>query len=68
METYRRSLVKAILWTLLGFAAMSLVGLIMTGSGAVGGMIALVNTALGLACYLLYERLWSRIRWGRLHV
>lgn len=65
METARRSWVKAGLWNLIGFSSMCLVGLIMTGSVAVGGAMALVNTALGFAFYVVYERVWARIDWGR---
>ncbi|WP_438616676.1 DUF2061 domain-containing protein [Parasedimentitalea maritima] len=47
---------------------MALVGFLATGSAAIGGVIALTNTVIGFSCYLLYERIWSRIRWGRHHV
>lgn len=67
MDTKARTLVKAVVWNALGLAVMSLVGLIMTGSVAVGGTIAVINTLLGLTMYVAYERLWTRIRWGRLH-
>ena len=67
METRRRTLVKAIVWNVIGLSVMSLVGLVMTGSMKVGGTIALVNTIIGLSTYILYERVWSRIAWGRLH-
>jgi len=65
METRRRTLVKAIIWNLIGLASMYIVGYLATGSVAVGGSIAVVNTVLGLCCYLVYERVWTRIRWGR---
>ncbi len=67
METRRRTLVKAIVWNVIGLSVMCLVGLVMTGSMKVGGTIALVNTIIGLSTYILYERVWSRIAWGRLH-
>jgi uncharacterized membrane protein len=67
METARRTLVKAVLWNALGLVVMGVVGLVMTGSAALGGAMAVLNTAIGLACYIVYERIWSRIRWGRLH-
>jgi len=67
METRRRTLVKALVWNAMGLAMMSLVGLIMTGSAFVGGTIAVINTAIGLTMYVLYERVWSAITWGRLH-
>ena len=31
----------------------------------VGGAMALINTAIGFTLYLVYERVWSRVRWGR---
>mgnify|MGYP001804693641 CR=1 FL=1 len=65
MDTQARIWVKAILWQVIGFAVMSVVGFMMTGSVAVGGTIALINCAVGFATYILYERLWSRVRWGR---
>ncbi|MDF1716368.1 MAG: DUF2061 domain-containing protein [Antarcticimicrobium sp.] len=65
METRGRSLVKAVIWNLIGLAVMALVGLAATGSAAVGGAMALINTAVGLVMYLLYERIWANIRWGR---
>ncbi|PCJ10573.1 MAG: hypothetical protein COB16_00770 [Rhodobacteraceae bacterium] len=68
METRTRSLVKALIWNIIGLASMALVGFLATGSVAVGGAIALINTAIGFTLYLLYERLWSRICWGRSHV
>lgn len=65
METRRRSLVKAVIWNLMGLASMTLVGVVATGSAAVGGSLALVNTAIGLTLYVLYERIWAGIHWGR---
>ncbi|WP_298675274.1 DUF2061 domain-containing protein [uncultured Lentibacter sp.] len=67
MDSRRRTFTKAVLWNLLGFAVMSLVGFVATGSFATGGAIALVNTCLGFAMYFGYERLWARISWGRVH-
>lgn len=68
METRTRSLVKALIWNVIGLVSMALVGFLATGSAAVGGAMALINTFIGFVLYLLYERLWSRVRWGRGHV
>jgi uncharacterized membrane protein len=65
MDTRKRTLLKAVLWNLLGLLMMVLVGFAMTGSVALGGAMALTNTLIGLICYVLYERIWSRIAWGR---
>ena len=67
METRARTLVKAILWNIMGLIVMSLVGLAMTGSVAVGGAMAVINTAIGLSVYFVYERVWANISWGRAH-
>jgi len=68
METPRRSLLKAVIWNIIGLICMSLVGLVATGSVALGGAMAFVNAAMGFALYLVYERIWARISWGRHHV
>ncbi|WP_425043642.1 DUF2061 domain-containing protein [Primorskyibacter sp. S87] len=65
METRCRSLVKAVIWNMMGLCVMTLVGLIATGSAALGGTLAVVNTLIGLTLYVVYERIWSGIRWGR---
>ena len=66
MESRVRSLVKAICWQMLGLLTMSLIGLAVTGSLALGGMLAGINAAVGLAAYLAHERVWANVRWGRL--
>ena len=67
METRVRSIVKAVIWNVIGLTVMALVGLVVTGSLAVGGMMAVINTALGFVTYVIYERVWARIHWGRSH-
>ena len=64
MESNTRSLVKAVLWTLMGFVMMIGVGYASTGSIALGSGMALANSTLGLVSYVIYERVWSRISWG----
>ncbi len=65
METRTRTLVKAVLWNLLGLTVMMLVGAVATGSFTVGGAMAVVNASLGFVCYFIYERVWANIAWGR---
>lgn len=67
MESSRRTMLKAVLWNLLGLTVMSLVGLVLTGSAAIGGAMAVINTAIGFVTYVIYERIWARISWGRQH-
>jgi uncharacterized membrane protein len=65
MDSGKRTLLKAILWQALGLVSMALVGLWVTGSAMAGGVIAVANTVIGFVCYVVYERVWARIRWGR---
>ena len=65
METPKRSIVKAVIWNVIGLLSMAMVGLWATGSLAMGGKMAAINTAIGLSCYVIYERVWARVSWGR---
>ena len=66
MDTATRTFVKSLLWATIGFLTMALVGLAATGSFVTGGAMAAVNTLIGLVSYVIYERVWARVRWGRL--
>jgi len=66
VDTRRRTWIKAVFWNLLGLIVMSLVGFVATGSFAVGGMMALVNTCVGFLMYIIYERFWAGVAWGRI--
>lgn len=67
METRARTVVKSLVWSAIGVAVMVTVGVLTTGSWSAGGAMALINAAIGLLLYGLYERIWAGIRWG-LHV
>lgn len=65
METRARTLVKSVVWTLMGVVVMAAVGFAFTGSLIAGGGMAVVNAVIGFLTYLVYERVWAGIRWGR---
>jgi uncharacterized membrane protein len=65
MDTGKRTFVKTIIWQILGLLTMSLVGFAITGSLVSGGVLALANTGVGVVTYITYERIWSKINWGR---
>ncbi|SEO93065.1 Uncharacterized membrane protein [Salinihabitans flavidus] len=68
METRQRSVVKAVLWNAIGLCVMAVVGFVTTGSAMIGGTMAVINTGIGLSLYVVYERVWDRIGWGRRNV
>jgi len=63
-ETRARSVVKAlghrILMTLTGFLIVYLT----TGSISISILFLIVNSAVGIVIYFLWERIWAKIRWG----
>lgn len=65
MDSTKRTWTKAVFWQVLGVISMVIVGYLFTGSLRAGGLMAIINALLGLATYVLYERFWARIRWGR---
>jgi len=65
MDRPQRTFVKAITWQALGLSTMTGVGYAVTGSVGAGGSIALVGAGIGTVFYVIHERLWARIRWGR---
>ena len=65
MESNLRILMKSLTWQTSGFVVMTLIGYLATGSFAIGGTIAVTSAAIGFVTYLIHEKLWSRVRWGR---
>lgn len=65
MDTAKRTVLKAVIWQITGIFTMGVVGFFMTGSVAQGMGLALANTAVGTVTYILYERFWARVHWGR---
>jgi len=65
MDSAKRTFLKAIIWQVTGVLTMGVVGFFMTGSVAQGLGLALANTAVGTVTYIIYERFWARVCWGR---
>ena len=66
METNKRTIAKAFCWQAVGLIVMTIIGYIFTGSASEGGALALTSAAVGFVNYFLHERLWARVRWGRI--
>lgn len=65
MDSNRRTVIKAVTYQLMGLAVMTALGTAFTGSPGMGGALALISAATGALGYVLHEKLWSLIRWGR---
>jgi len=66
MDSNLRTLAKTATWQSSGLLAMCGITYAVTGSLADGGIVAVIATATGTLSYIIHERLWSRVRWGRL--
>lgn len=65
MDSPRRTAAKAITWQAMGLLVMTGIGYGVTGSVGAGGSIAVLGAGVGTVCYVVHERVWARIRWGR---
>lgn len=65
MESPARSIVKAVTWQAIGLVTMTLMAWFATGSLTAAGGLALAGALSGFVCFILHERLWARISWGR---
>jgi len=65
MEKGSRTLAKALSWQLLGLFTMSGLGWLVTGSLGTGGSLAALSAVTGLCTYVVHERIWDSIGWGR---
>lgn len=66
METGLRTLAKAITWQVSGLVVMVALAYGATGSLSIAGGLALASSAAGFVTYFLHERIWQRVRWGRI--
>ena len=64
-ESHKRSIVKTILWRLTGTSATFLISMLVTGDLQAASGIAVIQLTANTILYYIYERIWSRIDWGR---
>ena len=65
MESYRRSVVKALSYRVIGTFATTLVALTVTGQMQYALTIGLLDSVAKTGLYVAHERLWNRISFGR---
>ncbi len=66
METTNRIAAKALTWQATGLLVMSGLGYLLTGSWQSAGSFAIGSAVLGLGMFMVHEKLWARIAWGRI--
>jgi len=60
VESHKRSIVRSVLWRLIGVAFLALVTYYYTGSLIQTTMITLIHHGLFIVIYYLHERVWMR--------
>ena len=65
MDTTARQIAKSLSWQLLGLASVTCIGWFFTGSLVASGGIAISGAATGLVLFVLHEKVWAQISWGR---
>ena len=64
-ESHARSIAKAVSWRATGSLDTFILALLITGSSAWAGSIAVTEIVTKIVAYYLHERVWSWVRWGR---
>jgi uncharacterized membrane protein len=65
MENQKRTWAKALTWQASGFVIMIAVNYLFLGSLQQSMGLSALLTGMGLITYVIHERLWARVRWGR---
>jgi uncharacterized membrane protein len=62
----RRSLIKAISWRAVGSLDTFILSMLVTGNAGYAISIVSIEALTKVGLYYAHERLWRRVRWGRL--
>ena len=65
MESKARTLAKAMTWQVIGLIVMTALAWWQTGSMGGAMTLALSANLCSIVTYVMHERIWSRVRWGR---
>ena len=65
-ETHSRAWIKSIVWRILGVLILGGISLIITRSWKEMSLITIVFHSIRIILYYFHERVWERIRWGRI--
>ena len=66
MDTSKRSILKSITWRIVGIVILGLIAYEMTKDVKAMTGITLVFNVVRFVLYYGHERLWERIKWGRM--
>jgi len=64
--TKARSFTKSLSYRIFGTLSSWAVVYVITGKGSLATLIAFWETVVKVAIYYYHERVWNKIRWGRI--
>lgn len=64
-DTSSRSVAKAISWRATGSFSTFVISYLLTGNFTVASSIAVVQITANTILYFVHERIWNKIKWGR---
>ena len=65
-STQERSFVKGIFWEIISFFLTLLVVFLLYGNIIISLKITLILTAIKIPLYFIHERIWKKIKWGKI--
>lgn len=66
MDTFNRTFAKTATYRLTTFVFTYLITFIITGATALSTTMAVLSLTIGALSFIVHERLWTRVKWGRL--
>ncbi len=66
METKKRSIAKSLTWRTLGVVMLLIIGYLITGNIKDTGIITVIFHGLRMILYYIHERLWLKVKWGKI--
>jgi len=65
IERRKRTLCKTIVWRIVASSATAIIAFIVTGEFSIALGIGVIDIFIKLIIYYLHERIWDKIKWGK---
>lgn len=66
METHARSIVKSIVWRIIGIVLLLIICFFITKDLKEMTIITILFHGIRMVMYYIHERIWLKIKWGRI--
>jgi len=66
METHKRSMMKSLTWRILGIVLLLIIAWFVTHDWKEMTIITIVFHSIRMVLYYVHERIWLRVKWGRI--